>query len=331
MTTSASIAGELPRPGARQSISQLPVNLFASVMGLAGLSLAWREAYRAFGLDLRLGEAAGWIAVSVFVILAVAYAAKFIRHRAAFQAEYSHPVMSNFFATIAIGLLLLSAFLSPYSTHLGQAVWLAGTLLTAALAYAVAQRFLSVQQNAEHTLPPLLIPGVATLDIAVTGASMPFGWAYEVNMFAFAVGSVLALVLVVLIFGRLRHQEPLPLAMRPSLMVLVAPFAVGFLAYTNLTGRYDMIASMLFYFGLFMFVVVSPKVFRRDVPFGITWWAISFPMAALSTAAFKYADQVGGTGLHTLAFVIFAMLTVAILILFLRTLVILINGTLLRV
>lgn len=329
--TTAALTGNAPRTRPKQSISQLPINLFGSVMGITGLSLAWREAHRMFGVAPQIGEGIGWIATAVFIVLALSYAAKLLHHRPVCAAEYSHPISGNFFATVAIGMLLQSAFLTPYSAPLGQVVWGMGTLLTFVLTYLVAYRFISVQSNAEHTLPPLLIPGVATLDIAVTGARMPFAWAHEINMFAFAVGSVVALVLVVLIFNRLRHHDPLPMPMRPSLMVLVAPFAVGFLAYTNMTGNIDMVASTLFYFGLFMFLVLTPQVFRRGVPFGIAWWAISFPMAALSIAAFKYAAAVGGAGLYTIALVLFAALTVAIVVLFVRTLMIAFTGHLLRV
>ncbi|MDB5965705.1 MAG: C4-dicarboxylate transporter, partial [Polaromonas sp.] len=78
-----------------------------------------------------------------------------------------------------------------------------------------------------------------TLDIPVTGAHMPMAWALEVNLLASAIGSVMALVLFAMIISRLVHHHPLPLAMTPSLMILMAPFAVGFLAYVNLTDGID--------------------------------------------------------------------------------------------
>jgi len=115
-------------------------------------------------------------------------------------------------------------------------------------------------------------------------------WAAEVNLFAGAVGAVLALVLFAMIVSRLVHRDPLAPALAPSLMILVAPFAVGFLAYVNIVGGIDRFAALLFYFGLFMFAVVAPKVFRPSVKFSSAWWAIGFPMAALVNAALKYAQ-----------------------------------------
>ncbi|MDK1492825.1 C4-dicarboxylate ABC transporter, partial [Sinorhizobium sp. 7-81] len=170
------------KPLTRRSISQLPINLFGSVMGITGLSLAWREATHSIGLPGLPGEYIGWLGTFIFLGLAVGYFAKWILHPSHVSSEFSHPIQSNFFATVAIGLLLQSAFLNRYSPLVSQGVWIAASALTFALAYVVTRAFLGRQQSRETTLPPLLIPGVATLDIAVTGHAMPFSWAHEMNM-----------------------------------------------------------------------------------------------------------------------------------------------------
>jgi tellurite resistance protein len=311
------------------SIRQLPVNLFASVMGITGLSLAWRMAVNLLSLPALPGEVLGWTGLAVFIALISSYAVKFARHPAAVHAEFTHPIMGNFFGTIAIGILLLSAFLFRYSAVISEIVWISGVLLTFTLAYIVVQKFLTSPQKVETTVPPLLIPGVATLDIPVTGSSMPFSWAHEVNLFAFATGSVMALVLVVLIFQRLRHFETLTPASRPVLMVLVAPFGVGFIAYTNL-GTIDMLASVLIYFGWFLLLVLTPVIFRSENSFGVAWWAIGFPMAALSIASFRYAEATGGPILLILAELLFGFLALSIGILFVRTLHLVLSGSLWR-
>jgi tellurite resistance protein len=249
------------------SVRNLPVNLFGSVMGLSGLALAWRLAHGSLGAPAFVGEAIGAFALGIFVLIALGYLVKLARHPDAVGAEFRHPIAGNFFGTIAISILLLSAVMAPYSATAARAVWTAGVLATFSLSLVVLSRLLKGRLDAAHAAPAWLIPGVATLDIAVTGARMPMAWAPEVNLLAGAVGAVLALVLLVLIIGRLVHQEPLAQGMTPSLMILVAPFAVGFLAYTNITGDVDRFAAVLFYFALFMFAVVAPKVFRPSSRF----------------------------------------------------------------
>ncbi|QGW83646.1 SLAC1 anion channel family protein [Variovorax paradoxus] len=312
------------------SVRNLPVSLFASVMGLSGLALAWRLAHSSLGVPAFIGEAIGAFALGIFVLIVLGYLVKLTRYRAAVQAEFNHPVAGNFFGTIAISILLLSAVVGPYSEMAARAIWTVGVLATFWLSFVVASRLLKGSVDDTHAVPAWLIPGVATLDIAVTGAHMPMAWAPEINLLAGAVGGVLALVLFVLIVRRLVHREPLAQGMTPSLMILVAPFAVGFLAYTNIVGGVDRFASVLFYFALFLFVVIAPKVFRRSIKFSPAWWAISFPMAALANAALKYADARGTGQLWMVAVLLLAVLSVALAVLTVRTVRIALNGNLLH-
>ncbi|MDM0083365.1 SLAC1 anion channel family protein [Variovorax sp. J31P179] len=306
-------------PSGKSSVRNLPVNLFASVMGLSGLALAWRLAHDRFGAPAFVGEAIGAFALGVFVLVALGYLTKLAQHPQAVRAEFQHPVAGNFFGTIAISVLLLSAVVEPYSAAAARATWTIGVLAAFALSFVAVSRLLKGQVDASHAMPAWLIPGVATLDIAVTGGHMPMAWASEINLFAGAVGAVLALVLFAMIVSRLVHRDPLVPAMTPSLMILVAPFAVGFLAYVNIIGGIDRFAALLFYFALFMFAVVAPKVFRRGIGFSAAWWAIGFPMAALANAALKYADFRASGPHGVLAAVLLGLLSVALAVLTVRT------------
>ncbi len=316
-------------PAGEASLRNLPVNLFGSVMGLSGLALAWRLAHESLAVPAFVGEAIGFFSIAVFVLLGLAYAAKLAMHPQAVRAEFLHPITGNFFGTIAISMLLVSAVVAPHSTVAAHVLWTLGAIATFVLGFVVVSRLLNGQVDASHAVPAWLIPGVATLDIAVTaGRDQPLAWAAELNLLAMAVGAVFALVLLVLIVGRLVHQAPLAPAMTPSLMILVAPFAVGFLAYTNMMGGIDRFAALLFYFALFMFAVIAPKVFRRSNEFSPGWWAISFPMAALANAALKYAQLRATTPLWALAILLLGVLTFALLLLTVRTLRIALNGKL---
>lgn len=318
----------MPSPSFNVSSRNFPVSLFGSVMSLSGLAMAWRLAHGRLGAPSWVGEAIGAFALGVFLLVGLAYLTKLTKHPDAVHAEFHHPVAGNFFGTIVISLLLLSAIVAPYSVPAASALWTAGVLGTCVLSFVVISRLLKGQVDASHAVPAWLIPGVATLDIAVTGGHMPMAWAAEVNLIAGAIGSVLALVLSSMIVGRLVHREPLASAMTPSLMILVAPFAVGFLAYSNIVGEIDRFAALLFYFGLFMFAVVAPKVFRPSVGFSPAWWAIGFPMAALVNAALKYAAFQGSAPLWFIALVLLGALSLALAVLTVRTAQIALNGKL---
>lgn len=311
------------------SVRYLPVGLFGAVMSVAGLSLAWRLASKAYGADIAVSNAIGVVALLVFAVLSLSYVGKIVNYPALVKQEFSHPVIGSFFGTVGISILLLSSVIGGYSSFAQLIVWIIGTVFTLVLSVVMIARLLNGNAPPATVVPAWLIAGVGSLDIVVTGGAFMHGWAHEVNLLAAAVGGVSAIVFFILIFSRLIHHDPLADGMRPSKMILVAPFAVGFIAYVNLVQKVDMFAALLFYFGLFLFSIISYRLFTRPAPFSPSWWGIGFPMAALSNAALVYSGAVGGAGLGLIAILLLALLTMVIAILAARTLHALAKGHLL--
>ncbi|MDB6077287.1 MAG: C4-dicarboxylate transporter [Akkermansiaceae bacterium] len=313
------------------SLRNLPVNLFAAVMSISGLALAWRCSAHQFHTPIWISHGIGLVAVVVFFLLSIAYLAKILKHPEVVKNEFNHPIAGNFFGTFNIAVLLLSAVISPYGIAASKVVWTLGSIGTVALGFTIVSRLFRGKIDAGHAVPAWLIPGVATLDITVAGGTMPMAWARELNLFALAVGTIVALVFFTMIVSRLiHHHEGLATGMVPSLMILIAPFEVGFQAYTNFTRKVDDFAAMLFYSGLFLFLILVFKVFRRSIPFAAGWWAVGFPLAALANSALKYAAAVQLWPLDGLAIALLAFLSLVIVVLFIRTLHIILNGSLLR-
>ncbi|RDK08615.1 SLAC1 anion channel family protein [Cupriavidus lacunae] len=311
------------------SVKNLPVSLFASVMGIAGLSLSWKLASHQFGIGTTVSALVGLLAEIVFVVLVIAYGVKTARYPEAVMNEFRHPVAGNFFGTVAIAMLLVSAVMGHATPRLAEVLWTLGSIAAIALAFSVIHRLFQGKLDPGHVLPAWLIPGVASLDIVVTGADMRMSWAHELNVFALAIGTVLALVFFTMIVSRIAHHERLPNHLVPSFMILIGPFEVGFLAYTNFTQDVDVFAAILFYFGLFLFFAMVFKVFRRGIPFGAGWWAIGFPLAALSSAALKYSATAHVWAISALAVFLLGFLSAVITVLFIRTLRLTFSGQLL--
>jgi len=315
----------------RPSIRYLPVSLFGAVMSIAGLALAWRLASKSFGANAAVSSAIGVIALAVFVILSFSYLGKLRHYPDVVKQEFSHPVAGSFFGTVGISILLLSSVLASYSSAAQLIVWAIGVVLTLALSTIMISRLFNGNLAPANAAPAWLIGGVGSLDIVVTGGAFTSDWATQVNLLAAAIGSVSAIVFFILIFSRLIHQEPLAVAMRPSQMILMAPFPVAFIAYVNLVHKLDMFAALLFYFGLFLFLVISYRLVVKPAPFSPAWWAIGFPLAALTNAGLMYADAIGGTVLALIAGLLLFLLTAAIVVLAWRTVHGLMTGRLLTV
>ncbi|MDG0812682.1 SLAC1 anion channel family protein [Cohnella rhizosphaerae] len=311
------------------SVQFLPVNLFASVMGFSGLSLAWREASQLFGTPVEIADICGMVAVVLFMALSIGYLSKCFLYPRTVKEEFKHPISGNFFGTITISVLLLSSVVGRYFPLAGQACWIAGTATTLTLSFVFVSRILTGHREPGHTVPAMLVPVVGTLDIAVAGGTMPFSWTHEINLLSLAIGGFIAFVYFTLILSRLVHQAPLPAGITPSLLILIAPFEVGFLGYSNVAGRVDSLASALFYFGLFLFAVLFFKVFNKSIPFGASWWGVGFPMAALSIAALKYALLRHAWPFTLLSAAVLGLLSIVLAVLLYRTLGMLLAGKLL--
>jgi tellurite resistance protein len=314
---------------ARPSVRFLPVSLFASVMSIAGLSLAWRLASKSYGADIAVSNAIGVVALLLFAVLSLCYLGKLFKHPELVRDEFSHPVIGSFFGTVGISILLLSSVIGAYSASAQLVVWAIGAAVTLALSMVMISRLLNGNAAAASAVPAWLIAGVGSLDIVVTGGALTAEWTREVNLLAAAIGGVSAIVFFILIFARLVHQTPLAEGMRPSKMILVAPFAVGFIAYVNLVQKVDMFAALLFYFGLFLFVIVCYRLAAKPAPFSPAWWAVGFPMAALCNSALVYTGPGGNHGLEWIAIVLLCMLTVSVAVLAVRTLHALATGRML--
>jgi tellurite resistance protein len=122
----------------------------------------------------------------------------------------------------------------------------------------------------------------------------------------------------------------MPDALRPSLLILVAPFAVGFSTYVATTGQVDLFAQSLYMLTLFMLAVLLGRLrdLPRCCPFRVSWWAVSFPLAASAIAALKFAAADPGTIADAIAILLLALATIVIALLLLRTLAGLLRGEL---
>jgi tellurite resistance protein len=197
-------------------------------------------------------------------------------------------------------------------------------------AWWIVTRWLSDRQQAAHATPAWIVPVVGLLDVPLALPVLGLPPMPAVMVFALAVGLFFALPLFTLILSRLLFEAPLPAALQPSLLILVAPFAVGFSAYVATTGTVDLFAEALFAVALFLLAVLLPKLarFGRSCPFRVSWWGVSFPLAAASVAALRVAMAQPGPAIDILALGLLTLATAVIGWLLARTLVGLARGEL---
>lgn len=300
-------------------LEHFPVSFFAAVMGLAGLTLALHAAARLFPVAGAASGAMLWMTVAVFAAIGAVYARKAWQHPAAVAAEWQHPVKLAFFPAISISLLLIATALAPDRPDIARPVWLLGTALQGGLTLAVVSCWIGHRPfQPMHISPAWFIPAVGNVVVPVAGPALGF---VELSWLFFSAGLMFWAVLLTLVMNRLIFHDPLPGRLLPTLAILIAPPAVGFLAWLALNGGVvDAGARVLLNLSYVFAAVVAMQAPKfRSLPFALSWWALSFPVAALTIASLRFG-ALAGSAFHTgLGVVLLALLVVVVAALALRT------------
>ena len=276
----------------------LPVSLFAVVMGLAGLTLAWKQAEAMFGWQPWVSGGLTGLSLAVFILLAFGYALKAIRHPARVQAEIQHPIKLNFIPAISISLILLSVLLLEAQPVVSRGLWFLGTAGHLLLTFYIMGVWIHhTRFEIHHMNPAWFIPVVGNILVPIAGVDHA---PLEVSWFFFSIGLVFWIVLLAIVFNRFFFHQPLPAHLLPTLFILIAPPAAGFVAYVRLQGidtpgALDVLGRVLYYSGLFttLLILTQVRIFM-SLPFSPSWWAYSFPLSAITVASFLMANLFGG-------------------------------------
>lgn len=309
----------------RTFLAAPPVSAFAMVMGLSGLSLSWTKFAHATQLTYaqNLSQVFGLLAATVFLVLILGLLRKLVQSPEKLLEEWNHPVKSSFFGAISVGICLLAAVAYPYSEQLAQIVWIVGATFHLFAMLAVLNAWVHRENlQAAHACPVWFIPAVGNVVVPLAGVKLGY---IEVSWMFYSVGLIFWLVLLSLVMYRLMFvQPPLPDRLKPTIAIFLAPPTVAFSSWIALTGltsgqALDPFGHILMGIAFFFTFFLMTQFGRfAKLPFFMSWWAYSFPSAALTVATFNYALFVPAA--IYIAYVSLCFTTILILGLFVRTL-----------
>lgn len=305
--------------GISSRLCNFHITFFAIVLGLAGFTLAVQKAG---GLLPALHPASTvllYLTVALFGLVGAAYSYKAVTCPGAVQKELNHPIKINFFPLVAKILLVLSVVLLERNMTASFYSWAVGTTLQfAASLYIISEWIQHDRFKIEQMTPGWFIPIVGSIIVPIAGVKHGF---VELSWFFFSVGLVFWLILLVIVLYRMFFHAPIAEKLMPTLFILFAPPAIGFIAYVRLTGGdLDSFGRVLYYFSLFMFFLVLYQLPRLiKINFFLSWWAYSFPMAAKTLASFLIISLVHDPFLIFIAWFELAFLTLIIVVLTIKT------------
>lgn len=341
-------------------------NWYATVMGTAIVASAG-VALPVHVPGLRGACTMVWaLATVMLAAVLTARAGHWIAHRDQARTHLMDPAVAPFYGCLSMALLAVGGSSMVVGRDvighqaalaLDVALYTAGTLIGLAAAVAIPYLMVVRHRVEPGTASPVwLLPVVAPMVSAALGPllvpELPAGQWQEAMLLAcyamFGLSLLATLVMLPLIFARLVHRGPLPLALTPTLFLVLGPlgqsttavnqladvapgaigepYASGFEAFAVLYGV-PVMGFALMWLALALALVV--RAVRNGMTFSMTWWGFTFPVGTCVTGAAGLARHTGLTAYTWLAVALYVLLVTAWAVAGVRTLRGLLSGALL--
>ena len=295
-----------------------PVSFFAMVMGLSGLTIGWEKAQAVLHLELGVSPWMASATAALFALMLLIYASKTLLYRQSVLKELRHPIKLNFLPTISISFLLLAIAVLHLVPQLSRVLWMIGATLHLLFTLYVVSVWIHHEHfQIHHMNPAWFIPAVGNVLVPVAGVPLGFP---EISWFFFSVGMLFWIMLMTVIFYRVLFHHPIEDRLMPTLFILIAPPAVGFIAYTRLAEGLDTLSRLLYFSALFFTLLLFTQAGRfLRLKFFLSWWAYSFPLAAFSIASLVMFERTGSDLYRYLGMGMLSMLTGLVVLLLAAT------------
>ena len=296
-----------------------PIMMYATVMGMSGLTIMYQKAALWLGFSALIGEGLMAITTLLFGAISVIYIAKFLKYFPAVKKEFSHPVRINFFAAVSISMLMLAIIYKEHYPSVAALFWYPGALLHFYLTMHTISFWINNNQELDHSNPAWFIPIVGNVLIPVAGV----GFASQgVLLYFFSTGIFFWVILFAILLNRIIFHHQMANKFMPTMFILIAPPAVGFIAYVKIYEVVDTFAMILFNLALFFTFLIAfmYKNFIK-IKFFISWWAFVFPVAAMAISTMLMYHQTQDVPLLVLAYTMIAVTSIIITIVIYQTLI----------
>ncbi|XP_010537128.1 PREDICTED: S-type anion channel SLAH2 [Tarenaya hassleriana] len=304
---------------------RFPITSFGMCLGISSQAIMWKtlattEAEKFLNVTQMTNHALWWISLFLLLAFSSAYILKAFLYFEAVRREFQHPIRVNFFFAPLISTLFLALGI-PHSivSDLPKILWYILMAPILCLELKIYGQWMSGGQRrlSKVANPTNHLSIVGNFVGALLGASMGLK---EGPIFFFAIGMSHYLVLFVTLYQRLPTNETLPKELHPVFFLFVAAPAVASMAWTKISGSFDLGSRFAYFISLFLYFSLVVRVnFFRGFKFTLAWWAYTFPMTAAATAAIKYSGEVAGVPTQILSVLLSGAATLTVIGVFVMT------------
>src|SRR5690625_2256297 len=268
-----------------RGLRYFPIALFASVMGLAGTTFAIKQYESMYSLNSVVSTIVFSITIAMFIIVTGIFLYRLIRYPNDIKEELNHPVKTNFFGAIVISFLMLGLVFYDMNETISFVLWLIGALIQLFLTLFLLTDLMWKQTlKIEQFNPVWFIPIVGNIVVPLAGV---YHVGVEINILYFSLGIIFSIIYFTLFMNRMFFKGPLPNMLRPTVFILLAPPAIGFMSYVKIFGEANAFAFILYGFAFYLGLLLLFQIkYYLKVSFFVSWWAMLFPTAAVTNATF---------------------------------------------
>lgn len=307
----------------------LPVGYFGMVLGIIGMGFAWRYASTIWPVSQAIGDGLVVLATLIWGLLTLAFLWRLARYPYSVLAEMRHAVQGSFVSLFPATTMLVAIGMVPWWRPLALGLFIVGVMIQLAYAAWHSAGLWRGNHPPEATTPGMYLPTVANNFIsAMACGALGF---HDAGLVFLGAGVFSWLSLEPAILHRLRSAGELPVAMRTSLGIQLAPALVACSAWFSVNGgEADTFAKMLFGYGLLQLLFMLRLIpLYMSQPFNATFWSFSFGVSALATTGLHLGHSAGAGFFHALALPLFVFCNLIIVLLGINTLKLLWQGKLL--
>jgi tellurite resistance protein len=195
-------------------------------------------------------------------------------------------------AAISISFLLVSIAYYDFAPTISILLWYIGAPLQLTFTLIVMRYWIRNDLQVVHSNPAWFIPIVGNVLVPVVGVEAA---PMYVSLFFFAIGLFFWIVLFTIMLYRIIFHHPIAKRLVPTFFIFIAPPAVAFVSYFRITnGSLDMFSLSLYFIALFTLLLLLFMIRMYDTKeFFISWWAYTFPLAAMTIATLLLHVAVG--------------------------------------
>lgn len=282
-----------------------PPALFPSLLGLFGLSLAWRRAAYVWDVPHVIGEVIGLVATLILLVTLSSYVAKLcIRPTVLWDDLKIGPARGSVSAG-SMCAMAMAAFLMNYSTFGAFLIWWLALGLHAVYFGSIALMLIRHESTLSEISPVIMLPAVGILVSTYAAPALGYGTFCGVVL---AITIPLSAIILLISLWNARTQG-VTVPQRSSYAIFLAPPSIAAL------GVYDFMGIGYFlpvWLGA-SFVALALLPFTGWMlkgGFSPAWGALTFPLTAFSAVQILAVKVNYGTTAEILAIVILTIATV---------------------